>query len=60
MQQRDFEEIEQTVVKRFEESLIGADPKLSVAIAKISARIATMAIQEYHRKLQQNIDDQSN
>lgn len=52
MHPQDFKDIEQTVMKRFEESFKNVDPKLTITIAKISARIAAMAIQEYHRKLQ--------
>ncbi|MBH0328798.1 hypothetical protein ABH14_03140 [Brevibacillus brevis] len=51
----DFKDIEETVAKRFEEKLTDPDSgstQLLVQYGKISARIATMVLEEYHRRLQ--------
>lgn len=51
----DFERIEQNTIKRYiDTSLLDEkDENMSLLIAKIAARTATLAIQEYHRTLQQ-------
>jgi len=51
----DFKDLEETVIKRFQETLTNPDSgtaKLVLQHARISARIATMVLQEYHRRLQ--------
>jgi hypothetical protein len=50
----DFEQIEQETLKRYISSslLDEKDKEQALLIAKIAARTATLALQEYHRTLQ--------
>lgn len=49
----DFKDIEEAVIKRYKQLV-----KNSTGFEKVAARVATMAIQEYHRRLHPIEEDQ--
>ncbi|MEJ8548155.1 hypothetical protein [Brevibacillus borstelensis] len=53
MDDKDFAEIEEATVKRFMDSMSKNDVPLAPSFAKIASRVAAIAIQEYHQKLQE-------
>ena len=56
MQPQDFEEIEKVVIEKYLAGFNEEALKMLEPTATVAARIATLAIQEYHRKLQQASD----
>ncbi len=54
MKNIDFQAIEEAIIQKHINSLKNPDSELAVSITKLAARLATYAVMEYHKQLQEN------
>ena len=57
MKEIDFQDIEDTIIQKHIDTLVNPDNQIALASTKLAARLAVLALKEYHQRLEENQRD---